>query len=891
MLALALVSGACSDVQHRVDLDLDPETFAIVAVLEGEALEVTRIDDETSARIRFPPGSHMLVWRFDAEDFVDVRGLPVDAATFSELEVTTNPNVGCGRCTYEAIEAPQRVAPGDVCGLPRFAEAEIFQNSGGPTSLVDSALEASVAARVFLAWPGACSCDDAPLRSRPDVELVQVDSGEPNVATRAGRLLPDGTVIGLTPGHLVAIDPSGEIRQGPTTPEGYIRALLDTDDGILVAFEDRDPTRDGTNYRLITREPRAEVVMGLPQMQTRALVRGADGAVYVGGFIQRGDVVGHAIFRCTAQNSTTYTCVEESTASGTCGDDLFPFTGGVTTTSTNATTVLLGERGQLYVRSAADAAWRCHIGLARFAYRLNGNLFTHAFIDDYAIQKDGRFYVCSTGERSTGPNSRHVTGVVWSFDLGDVERFEDLPTTLDVIEEGSSLSLCTTLSPAPNANFVRTVWGFGDFVVDIEHGRDPIQYGRIGQPWDEGAEAELLTEVADPVLDYIEAGDWAVAVTAARWIYRRAPGETTFSPIYTSREPRRGVMSAFAATEPNTIVAFGSGVHRYRQASPRPTREPITIEGYPPARDSHADVAIADSGAPNRVVVATHRAERWRCFFRGTPRVPCLPPASPTEVQVQLVDLETRSVVGSVSPGSQSFVAGAALGGGVFVFLDAGGRVFAMIDRAFVELEMEWDDPTTDATEIAPPVVGWDDLDGRDGVAWLVGRGTLGRIAWRPGRKLVVEGYWHDHLGAPWTSGDELETIPTSIETWCADRAVITGVQWSTGVTDTTGLRPWTLGEDPRCGSGLGLCPFPEPEADELRFRSFSKPFAWVRPINSLRFEDGTLLFLYDDASVEPRVSPRLLLPFSFVGGAAVSGDLVLVGGEGERVVAVVVPK
>lgn len=890
LLVLALIGAACSDVQHRVDLDLAEGTFAIVAVLDGDRLEVERVTDGTSARITFPAKSHLVVWRFGADDFVDTRGLPLDAATLEAMTVGTEPTGGCGRCTYEGLASPQRIAAGDVCSVPHFADAELYVNAGGPSRVNDGALVASIAARVFLAWPGECPCDDAPLKSRPDFDLVQVDTDTPNVATRAGRLLDDGTVIGLTPGRVIAIDPSGDVRERDLTPIGFIRSLLDTPDGVLVATEDRDPARTGTIYWLLTREPNSELVSGLPEMRTRALTRGADGALYVAGEITRGDVVGHAIFRCTAQNPTTYDCTEEQTSPGACSNDLFRFIGGVTTTSTPATTILLGERGQLYVRDSATASWGCHPGLSGFGYDIDGLLYTHDYIDDYVLARDGRLYVCSTGERPTGPNSRFLSGVMWSFDLSGVETEDDLPMTLVVAEQAKSLSTCTSLSASPNATRVRSLWGFGDFVVDVEHGRNPIQHGRIGQPWLEGTVADLVPEAADPVLDYLEVGDWTVAVTAARWIYRRGPGDTEFAPIYTSEEPRRGVTSAFAPTEPGTIVEFGSGVHRYRQASPRPTRETIEVEDYPPARDSHADVAIVDPDDPNRFLVATHRGERWRCFVRGVPKIPCLPPVPATSVELSVIDLAERRVVDALLPpsGSRSYVAGAALGGGVFVFLDSGSRVFAVIDRAFVELEFEWDDPTTPALEERTTPVIWTDLDGRDGVVWLVGREALGRVAWRPDRKLVVEGFWHERVGAPWSSTEAPTTFPTSIEAWCADRAIVTSVTWAAGTTDTTGLRPWTLGHDPRCGGTFGLCAFPEPEADELRFRTYSKPFEWVRPLSALRSGDGTLLFVYDDASVEPRVGPRLLLPFTFVGGAAVSGDLVLVGGEGERVVAVV---
>ncbi len=881
---LAFVAAACSDVQHRVPLGPGPGEVLLVAVVDDGALEVTRIDAETSVRVAWPPGAKMIVWRFAAGSFVDASGHPLDDANLDALEVSTSSVGGCGRCTYEALTSPQRLSPGDVCAVPSFAEVEVFENVDGPKAIDDAEVVREAASRVFLHAPGDCGCDDPPLRPARDLEVVQIDGDEPRIAGDVHHLFDDGTALAIAPGHIVSIAADGTIRNAPA-PElgGQVLASAPIHDGLLLALDDPDRATAEATYVHVAKDLVVTRAEGLPRLGGPALLTDASGDVYLAGVIEPARAPRHGFYRCTTATAGQYECTEQLSASGTCDEPTFDFARGVAVTSTAGTAFFVGERGQLYARNAADGRWECHPGLSVFGFFIDDNAYAHDVVDDVALTSDGVLYVCSTGTRPTGATSRHVTGVLWATDLAGVRSTADLTSPLTSFETAKADdALCASLSV--EGVRARSLWGFGDFAIDAVAGIETARHVGLGQPW-AGEPPELFGEALDPVLDLYAVGGWELAVTAARDMYRRSPGTMDYAPIYATDGVRRGPMTALAATEPGTIVAFGARVDRYTRRGGI-TRETIDVPGYPPTPDSHADLALVAPGADNRAIVATHRALLWRCRIRGTSRTPCLPPSAPNRVSVLDIDLAEGRIVDEYLPpiaNPSAFVGGAALADDVFVLLDSRGNVFSLIGSSLELLTVEWDDPSTPVIELRPSPETFEAIDGTDGVAWLVGDGLVGRIAWRPDRRLVVEGFWHDRIAATWTPDDGTRVFPFTVDAWCADRAVVMSIGTTLSGSVRLAVRPSRL-----AGSGPSLRIVPiAVDSAEADARGFSKRMSWVRPTGALRFSDGTLIYTYDDGTIEPRGGPRHFAPFSYVGGHAVSGDFAVIGGEGERIIAV----
>ncbi|MEQ9502183.1 MAG: hypothetical protein RIT81_35260 [Deltaproteobacteria bacterium] len=882
-LALLLVVACSRGEQHAVPVALDPGQLAVIAVLDGDRLEAETLVDGRATRIGFPQGSTLFVWRFEADALVDRAGHPLDEATLAAATATTEPTEGCGRCTFEAVSSPQRIAPGDVCHVPPFVTAEAYENVGGPTVVNVPTLASEVAKRVFVTWPGACPCaPDEPIGELSGVEIAPEAPG-PSIATRSGYLFDDGRIIGLTPGHAVTIDTAGEAREH-VFPEvhGHIRSIAPEPDGLLVAMTDPKPSGDGTIYRVVTHEGVLGPRVGLPSLWVEAMYRSPDGALYVAGKTLDLDAATQ-VNRCTQSAPSSYVCTEETIVSGACDLRAFRFTSGVAPPSANPTTILVGNHGELLVRDASASTWSCHLGLAERQYFHEDVLYNHDYVDDYGLAPDGRLNLCSRGFNSTGASS-----VLWSIDLTGVETIEDLPETLVAATLSTTNERCHSLSVDVPTGRVRTIWGLGRTVVDVIGTQVTNRANGIGRPWD-GSTPDLLAEVHGPVLDLLERGDFQLAVTADRSLFRRGPDGDAFVQVYGSRGGRVGPMAAMAPRQDGSIVTFTGGPAVYSREEGVVVRSRFTLDGFPPSANALADLAVADPVVPGRIVVTTHEAPRYRCTTRGTTKIPC-PPLYPTRVDVFVVDIDEGRVLDRVEPPVDDpaiFVAGAALASGVFVFLDRFGRVFAMIDRAFVELEVEWDDPSTQVVEPRVVAPEWTDLAGRDGVAWLVGRDLVGRVVWRSDRTLAIEGFWHRRLGEAFG-----EVVPKTLDLSCADRGIVLGVTEVEGTTFTRAISPWVLGHEPVfCADApFGLCPFPQPSAAEQRFHSFSKPLAWVTPLGALRFPGGAVAFLYDDATLEPRAGPRTITPFTYVGGYAVTDDLVLIGGEGQRVVSVTPP-
>jgi hypothetical protein len=874
-LALLLVLACSRGEQHAVPVALDPGELAVIAVLDGDRLEAETLVDGRATRIDFPQGSTLFVWRFEAGALVDRAGHPLDEATLAAATATTEPTRGCGRCTFEAVSSPQRIGPGDVCHVPAFVAAEAYENVGGPTVVNVPTLASEVAKRVFVTWPGACPCaPDAPIREVASFDIVSEEAGS-SIATRSGYLFDDGRVIGLTPAYAVTIDAAGQVVERKfTDAQGHVRAMTPIQDGLLVAMADPKPTGDGTIYRVVTHEGGLEPRVDLPALLVQAMFAGPDGALYVAGTSLDVDAT-KQIFRCGPSDPNTYVCTEETVLGADCDLSSFRFSNGITT----PTVVIVGNHGELVVRDAATSAWTCHVGLQGRQYFHDDVLYTHDYVDDYGLAPDGRLNLCSRGFNSTGASS-----VLWSIDLTGVETAADLPETLTVATLSTTFERCHSLSVNPQTGRVRTIWGFGQTVVDVLGTQVTLRANGIGRPWD-GSTPEVLPEVHGPVLDLLERGDYELAVTAERSLFRRGPDSDTYVQIYGTRGGRDGPMAAMAPRDDGSIVTFSGGPAVFSREDGVVLRSRFEVDGFPPSKNTLPDLAVADPDVASRFVVTTHEAPRYRCTSRGTTRIPC-PPTFPDRVDVFVVDIDEGRVLDRVAPPVDDpaiFVAGAALASGVFVFLDRFGRVFAMIDRAFVELDVEWDDPSTQVVE--PRVVDpeWTDLAGRDGTAWLVGRDLVGRVVWRADRTLAVEGFWHRRLGEPFG-----EVVPKTLDLSCADRGVVLGVTEIEGTTFTQAVSPWVLGREPEfCAeAAFGLCPFPEPSAAEQRFHNFSKPLSWVTPLGALRFGDA-VAFLYDDGTVEPRAGPRDSTPFTYITGYAVTDDLVMIGGEGQRVVSV----
>lgn len=880
----AFVAAACSDVQHRVPLEPEPGEVLVVAVVDDGTLEVARIDAQTSVRIAWPPGAKMVVWRFAAGSFVDASGRPLDDAALAALEVSTSSVGGCGRCTYDALTSPQRLSPGDVCAVPPFADVEVFENDDGPKTIEDADVVRETAARVFVRTPGACGCADPPLKTAQDLEIVQIDADEPRIAASVHHLFDDGTALAITPGHVAAITADGTVRS-TAVPElgGQVLASAPVHDGLLLALDDPDRATAEATYVHVTKDLVVTRAEGLPRLGGPALLADASGDVYLAGVVQPERAPRHGFYRCTTATAGQYECTEQPSGSGTCDETTFDFTRGVAVTSTVGTSFFIGDRGQLYARNTADGRWECHPGLSIFNFLINDNAYAHDVVDGVALTSDGMLYVCSTGTRPTGASSRHVTGVLWSTSLAGVRSTADFTSPLTAFETAKAIdALCTSISA--EGERARSLWGFGDFAIDTVAGAETARHEGLGQPW-VGDAPELFDEAADPVLDLYTSDDWALAVTASRDMYRRAPGMTTFAPIYANGTARRGPMTALAPTEPGTIVAFGARAERYTRRGDI-TRETLDIAGYPPTPDSHADLALVSPGAPNRALVATHRALLWRCRIRGTWRTPCLPPSAPYRVSILDIDLEQGRVVDEYIPpiaNPSMFIGGAALADDVFVLLDSRGNVFSLIGSSLELLTVEWDDPSTSVIELQPSPETFEAIDGTDGVAWLVGDGLVGRVAWRPERKLVVEGFWHDRIAATWTPDDGTRVVPFTVDAWCADRAIVMGIGTTLSGSVRLAVRPSHLEGG---GPSLRVGPIAIDGA-EAEARGFSKRLSWIRPTGALRFPDGTVIYRYDDGTIEPRGGPRHFAPFSYVGGHAVSGDFAVIGGEGERIIAV----
>ncbi|MBI2373029.1 MAG: hypothetical protein HYV07_03420 [Deltaproteobacteria bacterium] len=121
---------------------------------------------------------------------------------------------GCGRCADPNATEIQLIVPGDLCGPPAFAEAEMM---GEP--LRGDVLE-SLRSRVAIAWPGECACPPTAVTlSEGSVLALEPRTVDPKVdAELYAHLLgrEDGSITLFGTGQLLEISADG--GRGRPTP-------------------------------------------------------------------------------------------------------------------------------------------------------------------------------------------------------------------------------------------------------------------------------------------------------------------------------------------------------------------------------------------------------------------------------------------------------------------------------------------------------------------------------------------------------------------------------------------------------------------------------------------------------------------------------------------------
>ncbi len=256
---LALIAAllpACLE-QQSVALDFAADAIVVVAIVrEGESIpQEARVTRGDAARFTGEPGDEAVAWVLEDGHLIDEHGAPLGVDDIEAHPVGGARSTGaCGRCLVSAYGGRQLLLAGDSCPVPNAAP--YFS-----TPSLEQDRIAVIRSAVRIERTGDCACaPPAMVRGRrlgieltgfrPDPEPIEavVERADGAVglfaATYAKLIAPDGTVRQL--GRA-----SGGWCDARRPPFGdNIRGAVTVADGRFIVLSARDDFRDGVVHAL-----------------------------------------------------------------------------------------------------------------------------------------------------------------------------------------------------------------------------------------------------------------------------------------------------------------------------------------------------------------------------------------------------------------------------------------------------------------------------------------------------------------------------------------------------------------------------------------------------------------------------------------------------------------
>ncbi|MBI2372633.1 MAG: hypothetical protein HYV07_01410 [Deltaproteobacteria bacterium] len=206
-----------------------PDELLVVARVRpnGELVSAERLG--ASASVEADEGDTIVLYSLPRAELVDWEGRYLADDTLEQLQVLTEaPSGSCRRCLVPPLAPPLVVESGDVCNLPAFARAEVFDvASRRPTE--NPELGELVRSRVWLAWPGPCACSVLPAEGATRLDVCPVGGQVAGVAATVHVVEEDGSAVGVSAGHIYRVEQNGSVTLRQLVP-----ALEDLVGGTLV---------------------------------------------------------------------------------------------------------------------------------------------------------------------------------------------------------------------------------------------------------------------------------------------------------------------------------------------------------------------------------------------------------------------------------------------------------------------------------------------------------------------------------------------------------------------------------------------------------------------------------------------------------------------------------
>ncbi len=739
----ALLIGCSGGVE--VPLELSGGELVVLGWTEDESFRIEFQQPEIGApvRVKADPDTPVYTFVLRPEDFITPAGAPValDTAKIRLATAPANEGGDCGRCQAPSATGPQVVNPGDSCAISPFIDAALWEpNTSGlscrgaldsklcaPGDEAQRALIEEVRSAVRLDWPGGCACElEPPSFSLRRLDLQPVSPVEAPQPLGVFAQDASGRLAGFSDRVTWLHDPTNGTSQ--TVPlenfPGVTRAAVaHREGGFLVASEEFN-TGFYSQYvfhRFSVQGDRLGPPMALAGSDARPrkmryLGSGNFPLYLIGNAETSLSQLEPAMFACndnslSCRRVSLTRCMNESRLGPLTEIEILPNGAGIA--MANTALYLKPPNPPPEENPQSTDTWTCTQPEGMFE-RLDGSpgLRVRDFGSMTAL--GDRVFVCGQSQVDACDYSAAVvlTATV-SGAPGELPQPD-----WKVAYEGAPGSFCRRFLPSPNPQQVRLrLTGF--LVVDLDADAQVVQ--ELDLPSVYGP--------SDGLLDLVGVGpDTVLSRTVENRIYL-GPSGGPLTQVYGAPQREGSAYLSLVALPDGRFLLPGHldkiGVLDPDGAS-RPEALTATDEVFAPARIEDAVLDTAYTGAGLAVMVVGSRDDQ--------------PLLSRVVIEGDRITSE-RKIATPAAVDGLSLLGIAEASPGQFVVMAQGTQLLRIVDDRAEMLEIDFDDPLTEAQE-SRPFVGPDscsgqtprldafrDIAGGHGVVWVVGlEGLLFRV-------------------------------------------------------------------------------------------------------------------------------------------------------------------
>lgn len=751
VLLLSTVALAACGGEDGAELtvSLEPNQVVVaVSTVDGRSrASLVRYQVGEPVRVESDDGKPIYTWVLDEEDYVDATGEFVTTDALARIVPRTSseaPADSCDRCMVPTAKAPQIMNAGDACHPPSWntgavwrKDGEAYTCFGGPGSRVcpesnaeDAAIIEAVRRDLWLDVPGPCAC--VPSTNAPNSANMRTYAVTPNTAPwpmGAFSARDDGVVAGFSRHGGFVWDPATGVSNFTKWDDldVTVKHSVALPSGDFLMSSEKYNTGFTTMYQYY-RVPVANGTAGDPvalgtgegAISERMMYVDADvdfplyilGGAGVVGSIEPGAFACRTDPEVACQRVTLGRCDDEREFARARDMAMLP----------DGSAIVVAHKGLFYKtpnepplqNPHPSDTWRCAQypdGIPRADG--SGDVDIHEYRSIWTV--GNRAYVCAVANAEERCMARRAAVLTATISTAFGESPEP---DWEVVWESNPGIYCREFLP-PRASGVARLSMSGHRLIDFDADGNVIE--QLGLR-DEYGSFDRMGEV------YPIGGDVLLGYGGENQMYANT-GSTSFAQIYGPDDLDGSALRAAVALPGGDFVVFGHGDGAVRVAVDGVTP---TATVMPTERLSgiHIEVAVLDTAATTDakpVVLLGGAKDSDSYLARAVVDGTTLSVGEALNIPPGFDDLEIVDVA-ETSPGR-------------FVALTQGSRALKIVGDTVTEIEVDFDDPTTEDVESLPRLGPdqcsgrtprtdvWRRVSGAGGVAWAIGRwGTVVRF-------------------------------------------------------------------------------------------------------------------------------------------------------------------